>query len=60
MPVLQREAGACHLSASGGAGAAARALSAVDIVLSSPGAVGGPAQLDGAGEEQRALLGALL
>ena len=38
--LLQREAGACDGSAPGGAGAAARALPAVDAVLSASGAVG--------------------
>ncbi len=40
VPVLQREAGACDGGASDGAGAAARALPAVDAVLSAPGPVG--------------------
>src|SRR5690242_13624786 len=40
VPVLQREAGAGDGGAPGGADAAARALPAVDAVLSAPGAVG--------------------
>jgi hypothetical protein len=40
VPVLQREAGACDGGAPGGAGAATRALPAVDAVVSAPGPVG--------------------
>jgi hypothetical protein len=40
VPLLQREAGACDGGAPGGAGAAARALPAMDAVLSAPGAMG--------------------